>query len=138
LVAGSLPRHRGEIALGRLTERSLGVGTGDMVTARDNDGRPRPLEVVGTVVLPGLGTYPGSDKTSLGEGAVVTRDQLYELGPDFGRDDFVVRFADSPTPRQRAALPRRAEDIVAKVDPEGFGAQGVKRPSDIVAYDHVR
>jgi ABC-type lipoprotein release transport system permease subunit len=138
LVDGALPRRDGEIALGRLTKREIGVGTGDHVTARDLDGKDVRLEVVGTVVLPGLGTYPGSDKTSLGEGAVVTRDQLYELGPDFGRDDFVVRFTDTTTARQRAAVLGRAEEIATRVDPEGFGSEGVRRPSDIVAYDRVR
>ena len=38
----------------------------------------------GRVVLPGLGTYPGSDKTALGEGALLTRAELRKLGPDFG------------------------------------------------------
>jgi ABC-type lipoprotein release transport system permease subunit len=138
LVDGSLPARDGEIALGRLTQRQLGVGTGDRVAALDNDGREVELEVVGTVVLPGLGTYPGADKTSLGEGAVVTREQLYELGPNFGRDDFVVKFSESASERERGGVLARAEDIATQVDPEGFGAEGVRRPSDIVAYDRVR
>jgi len=138
LVDGKLPQRAGEVALGRLTKRQLGVGTGDHLTARDNQGEPVRLKVVGTVVLPGLGTYPGADKTSLGEGAVVTRDQLYDLGPNFGRDDFVVKFSDSATARQRQVVLSRAQDIAQSVDPEGFGSEGVQRPSDIVAYDHVR
>ena len=138
LVDGRLPSEPGEIALGRLTKRELGVGTGDFVAARDLDGDTKRLEVVGTVILPGLGTYSGSDKTSLGEGAVVTRDELYELGPDIHRDDFVVKFADSATPRQRETVLTRAQDIAQSVDPEGFGSEGVQRPSDIVAYDHIR
>jgi ABC-type lipoprotein release transport system permease subunit len=32
----------------------------------------------------------------------------------------------------------KAQDIAQSVDPEGFGSEGVQRPSDIVAYDHVR
>jgi ABC-type lipoprotein release transport system permease subunit len=32
----------------------------------------------------------------------------------------------------------RAQAIAEQVDPEGFGAEGIQRPSDIVAYDHVR
>jgi ABC-type lipoprotein release transport system permease subunit len=138
LVDGRLPRGPREIALGRLTKRQLGVGTGDVVTARDNDNKRVALKVVGTVVLPGLGTYPGADKTSLGEGAVVTRDQLYELGPDFGRDDFVVRFSNAATAPQRHSVLSRAQDIAQSVDPEGFGSEGVQRPSDIIAYDRVR
>ena len=138
LVDGRLPRDSGEIALGRLTKRELGADTGDHVTAPAKDGTPVRLEVVGTVILPGLGTYPGSDKTSLGEGAVVTTDELYKLGPNLHRDDFVVKFSDTATARQRQAVLTRAQDIAQSVDPEGFGAEGVQRPSDIVAYDHVR
>jgi len=138
LVDGKLPARDDEIALGRLTMRQLGVGTGDHLTARDLNGKAVRLKVVGTVVLPGLGTYPGADKTSLGEGAVVTREQLYELGANFGRDDFVVKFADSATTRQRHVVLSRAQHIAQSVDPEGFGSEGVQRPSDIVAYDRVR
>ena len=138
LVDGALPRRDDEIALGRLTQRELGVRRGDTVRARRIGGGTVPLEVVGTVVLPGLGTYPGSDKTSLGEGAVTTRDTLYALGPDFGRDDFVVEFASAATAAQRAAVIDRAQDVVTQVDPEGFDTEGVQRPSDIVAYDRVR
>jgi ABC-type lipoprotein release transport system permease subunit len=138
LVDGSLPAGEGEIALGRLTMRDLDVGVGDHVVARDVEGDPIRLKVVGTVVLPGLGTYPGADKTSLGEGAVLTRKQLYEVGPDFGQNDFVVAFDRSATSRQREAVLSKAEEIVTRVDPEGFGSEGVQRPSDILAYDRVR
>jgi hypothetical protein len=136
LVDGALPRRDDQIALGRLTQHQLGVGIGDTVTARDNDGTEVPLEVVGTVVLPGLGTYPGSDKTSLGEGAVVTSDALRTLGPDFGRNDFFVQFADSATAAQRAALLTNIQGV--QTGPDGFEIAGVQRPSDIVAYDRIR
>jgi predicted lysophospholipase L1 biosynthesis ABC-type transport system permease subunit len=138
LVAGSLPKRDGEIALGHLTMRELGVGIGDGVVARDLGGGRVPLKVVGTVVLPGLGTYPGADKTSLGEGAVLTREQLYQLGSNFGADDYVVAFDPGATTQSRAAVVANAEKIVTDVDPEGFNADGVQRPSDILAYDRVR
>ena len=136
LVDGALPRGDREIALGRLTLQQLGVGVGDTVTARDNDGNLVPLKVVGTVVLPGLGTYPGSDKTSLGEGAVVMRDLLLTLGPDFGRDDYFLQFADSATPAQRETFLAKVQDVQS--GPDGFQIEGVQRPSDIIAYDRVR
>ena len=138
LVDGTLPKRSGEIALGHLTMRDLGVGIGDTVVAHDLQGKPVRLKVVGTVVLPGLGTYPGADKTSLGEGAVLTREQLYDVGPNFGQDDFVVAFDDAATARDRKAVLTQAEKIVSDLDPEGFEAAGVQRPSDIVAYDRVR
>src|SRR2546430_10506519 len=52
-------------------------------------------QVVGRVVLPGVGTYPGADKTSLGEGAVVTRAALRVLGPKFARDRKSTRLNSS-------------------------------------------
>jgi ABC-type antimicrobial peptide transport system permease subunit len=95
------------------------------------------LTVVGTVVLPGLGTYDGSDKTALGEGAVVTRRTLYRLGADFGRDDFVVRFAADASPGERD---RVIAEITALTDPyvDALEVQGLQRPADIVSYDRVR
>jgi hypothetical protein len=138
LVEGRLPAADDEIAFGRLTERQLGVGPGDVVTVDGVDGDRSRLKVVGTVVLPGLGTYPGSDKTSLGEGAVVTRATLYRLGPQFGRDDFVVRFDSKASVGARRAVVAKAGRIAEQVDPEGFTAAEVQRPSDIIAYDRVR
>ena len=136
LVAGALPQGGHEIALGRLTQRQLGVGVGDTVRVHANDGSSVPMRVVGTVVLPGLGTYPGSDKTSLGEGAVVAQDVLLTLGPDFGRKDILVQFTDAATPHERTALLAKVQ--AAQVPPDGFQIQGVQRPSDITAYDRVR
>ena len=94
IVAGHAPRSAGEVALGAKTLDRIGVGIGDTVQARpDAGGSPTPLRVVGRVVLPGLGTYPGSDKTALGEGALLTRASLRKLGPDFGAGPFLVRLA---------------------------------------------
>jgi hypothetical protein len=92
LVSGRIPRNEHEIALGSRTLDQLGRGVGDVVHARRQDGTTTSLRVVGRVVLPGFGTYSGQDKTSLGEGAVVTEAALARLGPNFSRHPFLVDF----------------------------------------------
>jgi hypothetical protein len=133
IVAGRAPRADGELALGARTLDRIGASIGDSVRVRpDAGGNPARLRVVGRVVLPGLGTYPGSDKTALGEGALLTRAALRRLGPDFGAGPFLVRLAPHATRAQltRAITPRDQFDAVA--------VDGLQRPSDIVSYEHVR
>jgi ABC-type lipoprotein release transport system permease subunit len=137
LVSGRVPKRANEIALGARTLRALGVNVGDTVAARLQSGGAESLRVVGRVVLPGFGTYPGSDKTALGEGAVVTNRALQRLGPDFNRHPFLVEFRAGA---DRQPVIERARRITATTtgDPEAFSVHGVQRPSDIVAYDRVR
>lgn len=138
LVNGRIPDRDGEVALGERTLRQLGLSVGDTVSARANDGTPSPLHIVGRVVLPGVGTYPGSDKTSLGEGAVVTQAALRRLGPHFHRDDFVIQFRPGASAAARSRVVAQARKIVTAADPEGFEVSGVRKPSDILSYERVR
>jgi ABC-type antimicrobial peptide transport system permease subunit len=135
LINGRIPTKAAEIALGERTARKLGLGVGDGVSVRGNDGASNELTIVGRVVLPGIGTYPGSDKTSLGEGAVVTTDALRRLGPDFGRGDFVVDFRDAASPAARAGVIANANHAAGSND---FEAAGVQKPSDILSYERIR
>ena len=64
VVSRRLPQRNDEIALGARSMRALHVGIGDAVRVTQKDGSVRSLRIVGRVVLPGLGTYPGSDKTA--------------------------------------------------------------------------
>ena len=73
-----------EIALGSRTMDRLDVSIGDAVTARSPDGEERQLEIVGQAVFPGLGTYPGGDRTELGAGVLASVETLDELGEGFG------------------------------------------------------
>jgi putative ABC transport system permease protein len=133
IVSGRAPRTAGEIALGAKTLERVGAGVGDTVKVRpDAGGRPQTLRVVGRVVLPGLGTYPGSDKTALGEGAVLTRTELRALGPDFGPGPFLVALAPKA---HRATL---AHQLAQPDDPSAVSVVGLQRPSDILSYEHVR
>jgi len=132
IVAGRAPRSDDEIALGAKTLDRVGVGVGDTVRAQpDAGGASRRLRVVGRVVLPGLGTYPGSDKTALGEGALLTKAELSRLGPSFGPGPFLVTLTPGAT---RAQLAR----LLAQDDPTLVEVAGLQRPSDIVSYERVR
>ena len=132
IVEGRAPRSDDEIALGAKTLDRVGIGIGDTVRAQPDAGGPAGrLRVVGRVVLPGLGTYPGSDKTALGEGALLTKAELRRLGPDFGPGPFLVALAPGTT---RAELARK----LAQDDPTAVEVTGLQRPSDIVSYERVR
>lgn len=132
---GRLPRTGGEVALGARTLRSLDAVIGDTVFARANDGSRRRLRVVGRVVLPALGLYPGADKTALGEGAVLTRRALTKLGPDYNVAQFIVAFRHDADHASR-------ERVLARIRHDaGGGTTGntgrIDRPSDIVSYEQV-
>jgi hypothetical protein len=140
LISGRIPTRADEIALGERTAKKLGLSVGDAVTVQGNDDSPARLRIVGRVVLPGIGTYPGSDKTSLGEGAVVTQAALRTLGPDFHRDDFVVDFRARADPAARARVVANARKAATATssDPEDFEVATVRKPSDILSYERVR
>jgi ABC-type lipoprotein release transport system permease subunit len=135
VASGRLPRRGDEIALGARTLRALDAEIGDSVIARANDGSRRHLRVVGQVVLPALGLYPGSDKTALGEGAVVTRSAITTLGPDFNVAQYIVAFRPDADRASR-------EHVLDRIRNEaGSGTSGntghIDRPSDIVSYEQV-
>lgn len=135
IPAGHAPSSEHEIALGARTARSLGVGIGDHVRAKDQRGHEVPMKVVGRVVLPALGTYPGSDKTSPGEGALVTKAALARLGPDFGINDFLVDFRAGAGAPARADAIRGARRASNTSDVQVGRAQ---QPSDVIAYRDVQ
>jgi ABC-type lipoprotein release transport system permease subunit len=138
VALGRAPRNDSEVALGSVTMRKLGVAVGDTVTARATDGTSQRLKVVGRVVLPGLGNYPGSDKTALGEGAVMTRATALRLGPAFNVR-ILVRFRAGVTESRGAAALEPAIAAVA-TDPSGEApvVTQVQKPSDVKNYEHVR
>jgi cell division protein FtsX len=76
-LTGRLPRHAGEVALGRRTAAKLHVHLGDRIPVA-LDGGPEQLEVVGTALLnPGL-----APTMQIGDGALVTLHQMRRLAPD--------------------------------------------------------
>ncbi|MGI9644618.1 MAG: ABC transporter permease, partial [Ilumatobacteraceae bacterium] len=75
IARGRAPDGVDEIALGSLTMAEIGLSIGDVVAVRSAryDGM---AEVVGQVVLPGLGYHRAADKTALGSGALVVPEAL--------------------------------------------------------------
>ncbi len=133
IVAGHAPQAPDEIALGRRTMTSLGVGLGDTVTAGD-DGVP--LRVVGQAVFPGLGTYNGADRTELGKGALLDKDTLARLGEGFG---FPWVAVDAP---DRAALDAGMAEVTAGYEDavqqrEIEILEDPQRPSDVRGMQRV-
>ena len=110
------PFSAGEIAIGLTTMRDLGVGIGDMVSMRV-DGVAREAEVVGRAVLPGVGLYQGSDRTSIGVGAIISPESLgppteerkafvlVDLAPGADQSEFEQRMTESTQPVQRSHVP---------------------------------
>ena len=133
IVSGRAPIRADEVALGARTLDQIGASVGDRVRVRpDAGGAPEQLRVVGRVVLPGLGTYPGSDKTALGEGALLTKTTLQRLGPDFGAGPFLVRLHPGAN---RSAL---TKTLIPSGRFDKVEVATLERPSDIVAYERVR
>lgn len=89
IIDGRSPAGDDEVALGGRTMELLDVGIGDQVRAG-----PRSLEVVGQAVFPGVGTYPGADRTELGKGALLTRSAIEELGEGFGFENLILDATD--------------------------------------------
>ena len=136
VVSGRLPSRDDEIALGARSLRALGRSVGDTVVVAEQQGGARSMRVVGRVVLPGLATYPGQDKTSLGEGAVVTPKAMATLGPDFGNRNLLVRFRSAA---DGARVDKAASALATRLGQgDNFATSNVLRTSDILAYERVR
>jgi hypothetical protein len=135
VAAGRLPRTDHEIALGIRTMHDLGVGIGGHVAAKDRRGRSVPLTVVGQSVLPGLGTYSGSDKTAPGEGALLTAAGLSRVGPPFEANRIVIGLRPGLDAAARTAALRR----IARLSPDPSGlVVRVQEPSDVVAWGDIK
>jgi MacB-like periplasmic core domain/FtsX-like permease family len=88
VLAGREARSAEEIALGRATLRQLGRGLGDVVEARGPDG-PRPLRIVGEVLLPS----EGGGNLTMANGAMLTLAGLRALMPSGQPGRFLVEYA---------------------------------------------
>ena len=131
IAEGRVPDVPGEVALGATTMRDLGVGIGDTIPL-DAPGFTGEAVVVGRVVLPGVGLYQGSDRTSIGIGALVVPDTL---GTDVGstKSSLVVEYVPGV---DAAAAQERLAELLAPFGPLYFQQNG--RPSDIQSLDRLR
>jgi hypothetical protein len=139
IASGRAPRAPDEIVLGRRTLDLLDKDVGDEVTAR-HAGTARRLLVVGQTVLPGLGTYPGADRTAIGDGAVVAARTLQDIAPDFEQYGLtLVELASAPGAADRlvADLEREIAPLfVGDFDPM-FAVDRAQRPTDVSSYERV-
>ena len=131
IAVGRAPARADEIALGSTTMQQLGVSIGDTVSVAAS-GFEGAATLVGRVVLPGVGLYQGSDRTSIGVGALLP---LEALGPrDSSTKMFVV--VDLAAGTERSAFETRIT--------EALGVYGKvlitndQRPSDIESLDRLR
>jgi hypothetical protein len=120
-----------------VTAREARVGVGDEVTVGFDQ---VPAEVVGIVVLPGIGNYEGSDQAALGIGALFTEQgfavstSLGFVNDDQGPGGVLVSVAGDG----QAALDRLQAEIDAAVGPEKIFVEGSIRPSDVGGYAAIR
>jgi len=136
IIDGRAPGSDDEVALGGRTMDLLDVQIGDVVDAEGADG-VRAVEVVGQAVFPGVGTYPGADRTELGKGVLLTRAALEQVGEGFGFQALVVDASsdealgtalDAVLADQQAALEN--EEIEVFREPA--------LPADVVSLRRVR
>ena len=127
-----------EIVLGTTTLDRIGRRVGDAVdvTVARTVVRAR---VVGRAVFPKFAAYPGSDRTGLGVGAMLTVEGLQHLIPDGGIGFVAVRFApDAGRDRALAELEEALGPPPSDVAIEGPHVAAVaQRPDDLVGYDRV-
>ena len=128
LLSGRAPRQPNEAVLGTKTAERLGVGVGDHVTVQSGLFPESSVEVVGTAVLPAVGSFV-SDRVGLRNGAFVvtgeapTSDSASFVGirlrDGVDRDAFIHRLEptlsqwdDSGSPPLTYVHPVRSPEIV--------------------------
>ncbi len=106
ITEGRQPVGDSELAVGRATAAELGLEPGDRVTLTDPDGGDHPFTLTGIAVLPEVGTYPGSDKTSLGHGVLLGPEAFHAVTEDFDKHFVVARVSGAdPAGVVQPALP---------------------------------
>jgi hypothetical protein len=139
IASGRAPEAAGEVALAARTMDRLGVGIGDQVVLQSSafDG---PAVVVGRAVLPSMGLYEGSDRTSIGDGALVSLDAL---SPFDESTDKIVFAVDLDESADVDAFDRRfqatvGEGLFAGISGYSLFLSPVQRPSEIDSLDRLR
>lgn len=132
VLEGHNPSTPEEIALGATTSDELGVEVGDEVAVSRADGERGILTVVGRVVLPVVSAYPGADKTTLGQGALLTPEGLEAWSPSADTLGIAVTVADGGS----------VDEVLAAIDPGdpslAFNLDETGQPSDVASLDRVR
>jgi ABC-type lipoprotein release transport system permease subunit len=120
VLAGRFPASPDEVALGKVTARSLGVHVGEDVSF-DADGGPVTYHVVGFVVLPSVSFGEGG-----GRGAAMVLSGLQRVSPETQPEQLALRLQ-----------PGTAPDDLALGAPVGLSS-GQSRPPDVVNVARAR
>ena len=131
---GRAPRGVDEVALGQTTMARLHTRIGGTIElAQGEQGPNHPVKVVGRAVLPGLGTYPGSDKAGLGVGALLTQAGWQRFSPDYGKIIYALRWAPgaSVATLSKAFARQMPGQLPLEVDP-------VNQPAGVVSLQRLR
>ncbi len=139
IAMGRAPVVAGEVALATRTMDRLGVGIGDQVSLASSGFDGLAL-VVGRVVLPSMGLYEGSDRTSIGDGALVSLDALTSFGQSTDKLVFAVDLRESADveafdQRFQATV---AEGVFSGISNYSLLLAPAQRPSEIDSLDRLR
>jgi ABC-type lipoprotein release transport system permease subunit len=129
VLEGRLPASDDEIALGRLTARSLHVGIGDQLEL-DGDTGSRQFHVSGLVVVPSVGVNDG-----VGKDAVITFGAMASIDSAASTGSAIVKFSGVT---RREGIKRLSQQL--GLDPSIFGdpSKEDSRPAAIVNIARVR
>jgi ABC-type lipoprotein release transport system permease subunit len=131
VLDGRAPEDADEVALGTSTLEQLGVEVGDTVRV-DRQGEADDLRVVGRAVLPAVSAYPGADKTSLGEGVLLTPEGLERWSPPFSSEGALVDLADGTD------VDAYVEAVDDPDDEFALTTVSPNLPSDVQSLERVR
>ena len=125
VLTGRLPERSDEIAIGRVSARKLGVGTGDTIKLSTKAG-PKVVKVTGTVQPP-----PVSGADVVGDAGVVTNAGFRRVAPHQPKDTAVIDLAPGAPADTSRRIRRRDRAAVRTPQPAAGGHQhptGEKHP----------
>jgi hypothetical protein len=134
IAEGRAPAAPDEVALGATTMARLHTRIGATIELAEHEQGPsRPVTVVGRSVLPGLAPYPGSDKTGLGVGALLSQAGWQQFSTDFQKTEYVFRWAPhaSVTTLTRTFTQQMPSQLPLTVDP-------INHPAGVVSVQRLR
>ena len=134
IAEGHAPTAPDEVALGATTMARLHTRIGATIELAEHEQGPNhPVRVVGRSVLPGLAPYPGSDKTGLGVGALLSQAGWKQFSTDFQKTEYVFRWAPraSVGTLTRTFAQQMPSQLPLTVDP-------INHPAGVVSVQRLR
>jgi hypothetical protein len=134
IAQGRAPTNADEVALGQTTMDQLHTRIGAHIALAEGEHGPnRAVKVVGRAILPGLAPYPGSDKTGLGIGALLTQAGWKRFSSDYQKPIYLLRWAPgaSTTTLSKVFAKQMPSQLPLTVDV-------VNRPAGVVSLERLR